>query len=155
MFRIFLFILVTSFFSPFTSADLLEDSLEYVKQSEYSVIYGYRSIHWSTDDYTNSTHNLIAFRVNNLVFGHFKNSYGRGTKFLGIYGEINDRNFDFFGALGIMHGYTLCIGEDPNSKAKTCPLLSFGMSYKGYGELFQPALLQLGDATTLGVKSDF
>ena len=136
-------------------AGLLDNAIEYVKKSEYSVFYAYKSVHLVTEDYTNSTHNMVGFRINSFVAGRFKNSYGRETFFLGVYGELEYEHFDLFGAAGAMKGYTKCYGEDPNGDATWCPMVAVGASYTGFGQYFKPTLYQLGDASAFGFKSDF
>lgn len=138
-----------------TKADLLQDSLNYVKEAEYSALYAWKSRHWLTMDYTNSTHHMVGLRINNFVFGRFKNSYDRETFFFGLYGEFDlDPGWHLIGAVGAMKGYRSCFGDDGNS-AKWCPMFAAGITYSGYTQYLQPALFQLGDATNIGIKSDF
>lgn len=142
-------------FSFNVQADLLDNALNYVKESEYSVFYAYKSVHLVTEDYTNSTHNMIGIRINSFVAGRFDNSYDRDTFFVGLYGDLEYDYFEVFGVVGAMKGYTKCYGEDPNEDAKWCAMVAVGASYTGFGEHFKPTLFQLGDASALGVKSDF
>lgn len=138
------------------NAGLLQDSLDYVKEAELSLLYGGVSHHWVSKDFTNSTHNMVGIRINNIVVGRFKNSFNRETIFAGVYGEFDKQDFTFFGSVGAMRGYTRCYGEEGyGSKAVWCPMATVGVSYNGFSEYIQPALYQLGDATVAGIKSDF
>lgn len=135
-------------------ADLLQDATEYVRESEMEVFYGWKSHHWITKDYTNDTHHMVGVRVGGVVLGRFDNSYGRETYFVGLYEDTRISDFEFFGVLGAMRGYTTCYGED-GSDADTCLLIGGGVSYLGISENFKPTVFQLGDASTLGFKSEF
>lgn len=142
-------------FSFNVQADLLDNALNYVKESEYSVLYAYKSKHWFTQDYTNDTHHMVGLRINNIVVGRFKNSYDRETFFLGFYGELNlTENWHVLGAIGAMKGYTSCFGNE-GEDARWCAMVAGGVSYSGFSEYIQPAIFQLGDATNIGFKSDF
>lgn len=141
-------------FSVTANADLLDNALNKASDLEYSAFYAYKSHHWISENTTNDTHHLVGIRVGSVAFGRFDNSFGRETYFLGLYGDYQYKDVNFFGLVGAMHGYTTCYGEDFSSK-NVCPLLGGGVSYTGWSQYFQPTLFQLGDATAAGLKADF
>lgn len=135
-------------------ADLLDKALTYVGESEREVFYGWKSHHWITKDYTNDTHHMVGVRVGTVVAGRFDNSYGRESYFLGVYGEKEYGNWEFFGVVGAMRGYKKCYGDD-DSNTNTCPMIAGGVSYLGISEHFKPTVFQLGDASVIGFKGEF
>lgn len=135
-------------------ADTLGNALEYVKEAEKEVFYGWKSHHWVTEDYTEDTHHMLGVRVGAVTFGRFTNSYGRESYFLGLYGEKQLGNFELFGVVGAHRGYTRCYGDD-DSNTNTCPMVVGGVSYTAISEHFKPTLFQLGDASVIGFKSEF
>lgn len=122
-------------------------------EREVEVFYGYKSHHWLSKDVTNETHHLLGVRVDHFVAGRFDNSYGRESYFVGAYGEKEYYDFELFGVVGAMRGYTKCYGDD-ESNTNVCPLLAFGVSYAG-PKHFKPTLYQLGDASVIGFKVEF
>ena len=135
-------------------AGMLDDALDYVRESEREVFYGWKSHHWVTKDYTNDTHHMVGIRIGSFIAGRFDNSYGRESYYLGVYADKEFGEWEVFGALGAVRGYTTCFGED-GSNANVCPLIAGGVSYLGVSEHFKPTVFQLGDASTIGFKSEF
>ena len=147
-------VLFTCAAQPAYARGLLQDSLDYVREAEVSVMYGYASRHWISKGTTNSTHHLIGIRVDNVTFGRFTNSYGRESYYLGYYKDFGTYDgYNFFSVLGFMRGYTTCYGDD-DSNTNTCLLIAGGISYTGWGQI-EPALYQLGDASVIGLKANF
>lgn len=131
----------------------LDDVLSEIKGNT-SLYYGYKSHHWFTVDYTNSTHHLVALRYKSLMFGRFDNSYDRETYFIGFQKDFfTYENLKVEGAFGIMRGYTSCFGDGDNT-TNICPMAALSVSYS-FGYDLKPILYQLGDATVDGVKYDF
>lgn len=141
--------------SQFTYGLSLDEVKEQVRQRELTFYYIGPSYHWISEDTTNSIHHMVALRYDNLVVGRFNNSYGVETYFAGYYNNFWRRGrLSSPIILGLMHGYTYCIGHDDSSK-NVCPLFAIGLEYDLKDSPIDLVLIQLGDATTGGFKYDF
>ena len=118
------------------------------------LMYGWKSKHWVSEDTTNDTHDMVGVRYNHAVVGTFNNSYGRESYFAGYYDSIKHSNWELFGVVGAVRGYTVCFGDD-SSNTNTCPFISGGVTYLGVNEWFMPTLYQFGDASVIGFRVRF
>lgn len=111
------------------------------------------SKHFLSEDITNETHNLVAYRSDHgYMAGYFKNSYGDDTVFAAVSKELWSRgHWEANLHYGVMVGYDECVmtGRDD----ALCPMILPELSYTKYR--VKPTLALMGDALAFTVRVGF
>lgn len=125
-----------------------------------TLILGGVSHHFFTEDYTNSSHNVLAIEYRNVIAGYMKNSYDNDSFVLAYSGKLYSGELVNIGLyLGAVRGYDKCFGkftpeEEGDDKAEACPFIAPQININtGYN--LKPQLTLFGDALVLSARYEF
>ena len=111
------------------------------------------SKHFSNNEETNETHNLLGYEKNNYFALYFKNSFKVDSGFVGKrFNKQITENINVYAMTGLVYGYSDCLrGGDEGSK-KVCPFIAPGIKYTKYK--IEPNLILFGNAVALSFSID-